>query len=300
MVQRISFHTRAINSTSSYPIHIFTNHHSTIKHLCFYSLPIHNTYNDILSSLISLSPTQLHYEKLVYNNIEDIEQDDQEPLFWMSDIHYEIDFSSFAGTKKGWQTTINRLYQIHNSSKFIVPRCEKFAFVICRHTDKMNHDLSDIFSQYIIQNPFISNSNLFTPLTFIFITNNISILQPSIIQECNIVYSHSYSTSIYHSYHIVQQKELEVTNKWLTLISQLNKHKKNADLLSIKIRDCLYDCIIYQISIERILWNFILKNLIHSSSFPFILQYFELNQQSPRTIYHLEILFYKLYTLIQV
>ena len=268
-------------------------------------------YTQALSILKLVSPSKLKYEKkltIVSNKVE--------YFIKISDIHFEIDMALLGcNSKILWHEIYNQIVDI------IFTKNNKQGIILCKNFQDVHSELLDIFYSYIQKN------NFSIKLYFMIITNEISFIPTNILNACKIINISRPTKKMYSkcSKHIIANKIPDninnikylysenrstnltipykiICNKIISIITNINT------LNYSKLRECLYDILIYNLDIGNCIYyiidQLVKENFINSSDklskilidMYIFLKYYNNNY---RPIYHLEKYFLTIVTHIQ-
>lgn len=268
-------------------------------------------YTQALSILKLVSPSKLKYEKkltIVSNKVE--------YFIKISDIHFEIDMALLGcNSKILWHEIYTQIVDI------IFTKNNKQGIILCKNFQDVHSELLDIFYSYIQKN------NFSIKLYFMIITNEISFIPTNILNACKIINISRPTKKMYSkcSKHIIANKIPDninnikylysenrstnltipykiICNKIISIITNINT------LNYSKLRECLYDILIYNLDIGNCIYyiidQLVKENFINSSDklskilidMYIFLKYYNNNY---RPIYHLEKYFLTIVTHIQ-
>ena len=264
-------------------------------------------YTYALSIIQDLSPTRLKYEKKLLVNYNK-----NSHFFKISDIHYEIDMSLLGcNAKILWHEIFNQILDC------IICKNDKFGIIICKYFSEINSELLEIFYSYM-QTDFLNHINL----KFILITENYSFIPDNIINRsktiklsrpCKSIYKKLFKYELKNNEKvtdIINLKNIEKNgfrlknnkitldfNKYNNIKNKLLKQVIEITNLDFQIlRNIIYDVLIYDLSIDAILYMIIsdlisLKKLDEkkiSKLLVYLYDFFKLYNNNYRPIYHLE------------
>ena len=264
-------------------------------------------YTYALSIIQDLSPTKLKYEKKLLINYNK-----NSYFLKISDIHYEIDMSLLGCNPKIlWHEIFNQILDC------IICKSEKFGIIFCKYFSEINSELLDILYSYM-QTNFLNYVNL----KFILITENYSFIPDNIINRCKTINLARPCKTVYKN---VFKFDLK-SNMKCSDISNLKNIEKNGfriksikpkldfdkydkiknklvknivdskNLQFLEFREIIYDLLIYDISIDYILYS-IIGDLISmekldekkiSKLLIYLYDFFKFYNNNYRPIYHLE------------
>jgi replication-associated recombination protein RarA len=268
-------------------------------------------YTQALKIIEKYSSSNLKYERKI-----DVElQKKQSYIVKLSDIHYEIDFELLGcNARLLWNEVFNQIIDILNSKK------KKEGIILCKNFDKIHTELLEIFYSYM------QKINNYLIIRYVIITENISFIPGNIIDICSVLSNKRLKMKDYKKIinkkliNVKEEKEKKkiirrlekinniknikinqsnfeeqydvITDKLVELILNIKKEK----IEFIKIREELYNLLIYQLNIEECIWNImkkIIKNIEISNKEMLELQ-IEINKflkyynNNYRPIFHLE------------
>lgn len=323
-VKEINLHPRQVSILDIYTS-VKTMAH--LNHLIFYGPPGIGKYSQALHFLSKFSPTELKYEKRLA--IRDDNSKIQGYKIKMSDIHYEIDMAQLGcAAKTLWHAIYNQITEI------ISLRQNKVAFILCRNFHEIHGELLDMFYSYLqhkcqsyitIKFIFLTETLSFFPEPILNCSDVISFGRPSKISYLRILKNNSNSfASLYSNLDTGTICNIKMTQ----IALENNKNKEGQDeykLLQqpykatcallctyfdkstmpaiLEIRNVLYELLIYNINISHVVWELLtyVSSKTNDKDNQIIntgLQFFELYNNNYRPIYHLELLFFKLYKII--
>ena len=296
-----------INAVSNYNLHPkldkcffrFPDALDKLGNLIYYGPSGVGKYSQMVHSIKKYSPTDLKYEKKL-----SITYDKKQYFFKISDIHYEIDMSLLGcNSKLLWHDIYQQIVDILSA------KTDKMGIIVCKNFHNIHSELLENFYSYMQEN----NSSAIN-IKFILLTEEISFIQDSILNCCEVIYI-SRPTKVAYTKCIKQKfpSELKVENianiKYLhvNVNDLMCPHKIMCDkilkemieineLKFLKFRDLLYDIFIYHLDITDCIW-YILTNLIelkkiHRSDISKILlktyNFLKYYNNNYRPIYHLE------------
>jgi hypothetical protein len=263
-------YTNAVTQTNLHPklekiFSKFPNTLDKLGNLIFYGPSGVGKYSQLLHSIKKYSPSQLKYEKKL-----SITYDKKQYFFKISDIHYEIDMSLLGcNSKLLWHEIYQQIVDILSA------KTNKNGIIVCKEFHNIHSELLENFYSYMQDN----NSSAIN-IKFILLSEEISFIPDSILNNCNIIsisrpsktvykkclkdnnlsvskleditnikYLHSNTGELMYSYKIICDKIL----KEMIAINEMN---------FLNFRDLLYDIFIYNLNITDCIW-YILTTLIH-------------------------------------
>jgi DNA polymerase III delta prime subunit len=281
-----------------------------LKNLIFYGPSGVGKYTQMLKFLKRYSPSELKYEKkmsITYNK--------EQFFFKISDIHYELDMSLLGcNSKLLWHD----IYQQILDS--ISAKPGKSGIITCLYFHEIHGELLENFYSYMQKN---NTSSIH--VAFILVTDHISFIPDNILNCCEIIYVEKPSKAMYKK--CVQSQD--ASNKIPTALNVCditnikNLHSRNtilmhphkiicdkilqtlknvAEVKFIKIRDMLYDLLIYNIDIGESVWyiltEIVKQKMISDEKMGEVLIktyiFFQYYNNNYRPIYHLENYFFYL------
>jgi hypothetical protein len=131
-------------------------------------------YSQVLSFLKKYSPSELKYDKKMV-----LQSEKQNYIYRISDIHYEIDMALLGcNSKIIWHDVFLQIVDI------ISVKTEKIGIIVCKNFHAIHNELLEIFYSYMQQ---YNHPQLNLHIKFILITEHISFLPNSILNNCYIV-----------------------------------------------------------------------------------------------------------------
>jgi len=198
----------------------------------------------------------------------------------ISDIHYEVDMEMLGCNSK---TIWNDIYlQIHDIIQNKFP--DKYGIIVCKNFHKINRELLDIFYSYM------SSS-----IKFILLTESISFVPYNITSKCKLI---NLPKPTKLEYETCLQKKIHepVTNIKSVLLNcprsapitfQPILHMIQSPIEMDKMREELYNILIFNTNIEHFLWTILITfkrdEIIHE-----IITFLHYFNNNYRPIYHLE------------
>jgi len=282
------------NTSQNSYIKLLPNKLSELNNLIVYGAAGTGKYSFALKIIQKYSPSKLEYQKkitITYDN-------DKFFHLQISDIHFEIDIDLLGvNCKTLFNIIINNIIDILKSSNL------KNAIILCKNFHNINGELHEIIYSYIQKNIIQKNIKL----KFVFLTECLSFIDTNIINSSNIITNsrpkklNNINSSIYNNEsnninEIVLNNNNYICHK--NIIQELKNEILNYNNIDfIKIRELLYDILIYQMNIYNVFYNLLKElyndkiistdklNLITNKLYEIIL-YFNNNY---RPIFHLEI-----------
>jgi hypothetical protein len=317
-----------INSVEKYNIHPelidminhFPSKNSELNNCIFYGPIGSGKYSQVLKIIKKYSPSDLKYDKKIT-----LQNEKQNYVYRISDIHYELDMSLLGcNSKIIWHEAFLQIIDI------ISVKQDKFGIIICKNFHLIHSELLEIFYSYMQQ----YNSQSIIKLKFFIITEHISFIPTNILNSCQIInikrptknhYKNMISSQFSNTngkINILNQIELNgILNlketRYFSMINHVEDIPKDIfniicdniiqeiskeDKLSFTdFRDTLYDILTYNLDVAECLW-YILRYFVENNSLNsqditdildksyYFLKYYNNNY---RPIYHLEsIMFY--------
>jgi hypothetical protein len=323
-----SHYDEYINSVEKYNIHPelidtinhFPSKNNDLNNCIFYGPTGSGKYSQVLKIIKKYSPSELKYDKKIT-----LQNEKQNYIYKISDVHYEIDISLLGcNSKIIWHEVFLQIIDI------ISVKQDKFGIIVCKNFHLIHSELLEIFYSYMQQ----YNSQSILKIKFFIITEHISFIPTNILNSCQIVNikrpnKEEYKNMICsqqqaptNKINILNQIELEgILNlketRYFSLINKTNEIPK--DIFNIicdniieeiskkeklsftDFRDTLYDILTYNLDVTECLWYilryFIENNYLSSQDITDILDksyyFLKYYNNNYRPIYHLEsIMFY--------
>ena len=294
------------------------------EHLIFYGPPGIGKYSQSLKYIKEYSPTKCKYEKkMTY-----LFQNKKEYFYKISDVHFEIDMELLGCNSK---VLFNNLF--YHIIEIIGSRKSKFGIILCKNFHKIHSELLDIFFTYM-QNMIHKKIKI----QYVITTEHISFIPDNILSRCQLINlsrptktsylqcikTHTHNSKKYKINKIMLEYALKNTNRITNInnilynTSKLDKiHEKHIhnlidvienkdELLFGNVRDLLYNLLIYNIDIYVFIFYtlnyFIDNNKLNGNNVEPLLydiyHFFSQYNNNYRPIFHLERIFYILYTTI--
>jgi hypothetical protein len=314
-VERYNIHPELIDTINHFP-----SKNSDLNNCIFYGPTGSGKYSQVLKIIKKYSPSELKYDKKIT-----LQNEKQNYIYKISDVHYEIDISLLGcNSKIIWHEVFLQIIDI------ISVKQDKFGIIVCKNFHLIHSELLEIFYSYMQQ----YNSQSILKIKFFIITEHISFIPTNILNSCqiinikrpnkeeykNMICSQSQNTN--NKINILNQIELEgilnlketryfsLTNKTDeipkdifniicdNIIQEISKKEK---LSFTDFRDTLYDILTYNLDVTECLWYilryFIENNYLSSQDITDILNksyyFLKYYNNNYRPIYHLEsIMFY--------
>ena len=298
-VKKTNIHPEIVNLKENLP-----NNYSDFKNLILYGPSGGGKYSQALHLLEKYSTSMLKYEKKML-----FQGDKGEFSYKISDIHYEIDMSLLGcNSKIIWNEVFSQIIDIVSMKK------EKFGIILCKNFHEINFELLEIFYSYMQQ---YNQLNTPVKIAFILLTENIGFLPNNIINCSHIISVKKPSKEQYQSIGYKSNEDINILKlKEIKMLNNIqNEDEIPTDLFDIiyyslkrnistpiklgKLRELLYDILIYGINVHEIIFS-LLSDLIKedkltknslkkiTKNLPGYLKHFNNNY---RPIYHLENIF---------
>ena len=317
-----------INSVEKYNIHPelidiinqFPSKNSELNNSIFYGPTGSGKYSQVLKIIKKYSPSELKYDKKIT-----LQNEKQNYIYKISDVHYEIDMSLLGcNSKIIWHEVFLQIIDI------ISVKHDKFGIIVCKNFHLIHSELLEIFYSYMQQ----YNSQSILKIKFFIVTEHISFIPTNILNSCQIINIKRPSKTEYknmicsqsqnptNKLNLLNQIEIEgiLNLKETRYFSLINKtHEIPKDIFNIicdniiqeiskkeklsftDFRDTLYDILTYNLDVTECLWYilryFIENNYLSSQDITNILDksyyFLKYYNNNYRPIYHLEsIMFY--------
>ena len=291
-----------------------------LRNLIFYGPQGTGKYSQVLACISRYSPTHLKYEKRLT-----ISFNKETYFIKMSDIHFEIDMSLLGcNSKLLWNEMHNQIVDV------ISARSESVGIIVCKYFHNIHSELLETFYSYM-HVPHQGGNNPIC-LKYVLITEHIGFIPNNILNSCEVIPVARPTAAMYKK--IIPQTTVKIIPENVTNIHNLKNHESESELHHgtkmtttsnqelfnnlcnyitdvtqiryMKLRELLYDILIYDFDITECAWHLItdLKRtnalrdedmsevLINTCNF---LQYYNNNY---RPIYHLENFVFMLVTMI--
>ena len=276
--------------------------HELCNNMIFYGPRGTGKYSQALMFIQKYSPSALNYEKkmvITYNK--------ESYCYKISDIHFEIDMETLGcNARLLWTEIFSHIEDVVSS------RQHKKGIIMCKNFHTIHSELLDTFYSYMqrnnkIQNIFfyiISESVSFIPDNIINCSHLINIARPTITQ-----YNKCLHSKLKKGAMIENIKELKCNimkaNKYELLSASLYNNIINTnDLKYASFRDILYDILIYDYNIGRLLFTLLSDLYTHESIYKndekkhkiykAICSFLKNYNNNYRPIYHLELLMFNM------
>lgn len=171
-----------LNSIEKYNIHPelnslvdkFPEKLSQVGNLIVYGPSGVGKYSQILKMIKKYSPSELKYDKRMT-----LQTEKQEYIYRISDIHYEIDMALLGcNSTILWHEIFTQIVDI------ISMKQDKNGIILCKNFHMIHNELLTIFYSYIQQ---YNHPNLSIQIKFILITEHLSFLPNSILDNCRVI-----------------------------------------------------------------------------------------------------------------
>jgi hypothetical protein len=291
---RIDLHPKLNKIYNKFPDNI-----CDFKNLILYGPSGIGKYTQMLKCIKKYSPTELKYERklsIIFNK--------QNFILKVSDIHYEIDISLLGCNSK---LLMHEIYQ--QIIDIVLTKTDKSGIIVCKYFHEIQNELLDNFYSYM-QNNILLGINL----KFILITEQLSFIPDKILNCCQIIHLNRPHKSNYNSCinkkifnnikleNISNIKILHNYNEELMIPYKIICNKILDNILNInnlnykKLREYIYDILIYNLDISNCIWFILYKlienNKINNNQFNKILIkiyiFFKYYNNNYRPIYHIE------------
>ena len=278
----------------------------TCNNVIFYGPPGIGKYSQALVYIQNYSNSQLNYEKkmsITYNK--------DAYCYKISDVHFEIDMETLGcNARLLWIEIFAHIEDVVSS------RQNKYGIILCRNFHAIHSELLETFYSYMqrnnkVQNIFfyiISESVSFIPENIMNCCLRVNMARPSITQ-----YNKCLHTKLKLGSVVENIKEIrcdsQCNNKYFLLRDAIyNILMKPDELKYAKFRDLLYDILIYDYNIGRLIYMIIYKlydqdsieinvskkNIIYDKVYLFLKNY----NNNYRPIYHIELLMFNIINIV--
>lgn len=214
-------------------------------------------YSQALLLISKFSPSKLKYEKKVHLTINKSDY-----MFKISDIHYEVDFSTLGcNSKIVWNEIFNTIVNIVSSNGI------NNGIILCHNFNQIQVELLDIFYSYMQQIFYLPIN-----IKFVFITERISFLPNSLVNNAIVInIGRPLKVNLTkqfgkHKKNFTNLKELYIsshdeneTNKLVVMLTDMIIDKKQLKIA--RMREILYDLLTYDIKIYDVM-NTLISNLL--------------------------------------
>ena len=155
-------------------VNIFPQKLSQFGNLIVYGPSGVGKYSQILRLLKKYSPSHLKYDKQMT-----MQNEKQQYIYRISDIHYEIDMALLGcNSKIVWHEVFTQIVDI------VSMKSEKNGIILCKNFHMIHNELLEIFYSYMQQ---YNHPQLNIQIKFILMTEHISFLPNSVINNCRII-----------------------------------------------------------------------------------------------------------------
>ena len=274
--------------------------------IIIYGPPGIGKYSFALSILEKQSIKKLNYERKML-----VQFNKEEYYFKISDIHFEIDMELLGcNAKLFWNEIFLQIEDVISS------RQNGFGIILCKNFHKIHNELLENFYSYMQMKKYqvkiyfyiISESISFLSNSILSSCLKINISRPTITQYNKAISSKINSNNINF---IENLKEVKISNNFNykyvkycnILISKINK----LDSINfIQIREIIYDMLIYNYDTFEVIYILLdllfEKKIINEKKLSLILidvhNFYKTYNNNYRPIYHLEILIFKIISII--
>jgi hypothetical protein len=159
-------------------------------------------YSQILRIIKKYSPSELKYDKRMT-----LQTEKQEYIYRISDIHYEIDMALLGcNSTILWHEIFTQIVDIISMKQY------KNGIILCKNFHMIHNELLAIFYSYIQQ---YNHPNLSIQIKFILMTEHLSFLPNSILDNCRVIpVARPCKTSYQHiTKRLFEKVDLRKTNK---------------------------------------------------------------------------------------
>ena len=200
-VEQYNIHPELCTTFSKFPKDIYK-----IENLILYGPSGVGKYSQLLKQLTKYSPSGLKYDKRIT-----VATDKQEYIYRISDIHYEIDMALLGcNSKTLWHEVFFQIIDI------VSVKQEKIGIIVCKNFHQIHTELLDIFYSYMQQ---YNHSHTSIYIKFILITEQVSFLPTSILNNCQLLHIGRPAKESYNK--ITQMNdETETANNFIQRISK--------------------------------------------------------------------------------
>ena len=258
-----------------------------IQNIIFYGNRGIGKYYQALLYIKKFSPSNLRYNKKMYIN-------DHDYYIKISDIHFEVDMTSLGcNCKVLWSAIQKQIIDCMlslNLSK---------AIILCKNFHEINKDLLQNFKNIMIPN-----------CSYIFLTEHVGFIPNKILQTSEIVSFRNIKKKTLHKLNIklnnpenllaYKKSKIKqyhnikyIDEKYINIIIDYLEHSKST-FLYLKLREHIYNLLIYQCNIEYCIWyllNYYIKNKCVKELENVMIElynFFRLYNYNYRPIFHIE------------
>lgn len=168
-VERYDLHPEMAELSNAFPSKI-----AQFGNLIVYGASGVGKYSQVLRLLKQYSPSHLKYDKQMT-----MQNDKQQYIYRISDIHYEVDMALLGcNSKIVWHEVFAQIVDI------VSMKPEKTGIILCKNFAMIHNELLDIFYSYMQQ---YNHPNLNIQIKFVLMTEHVSFLPNSILNNCRII-----------------------------------------------------------------------------------------------------------------
>lgn len=168
-IDQYNIHPELLSIKKSFPKNL-----SQFGNIILYGPSGIGKYSQALYFIKKYSPSELKYEKKMT-----LQNDKQNYVYRISDIHYEIDMGLLGCNSKSiWHETFSQIVDI------VSIKPDKNGIILCKNFQGIHNELLDIFYSYMQQ---YNHPHLNIHIKFILITENVSFLPNCIIDSCRVI-----------------------------------------------------------------------------------------------------------------
>ena len=283
MNHSLNLHPQILKIFKTFPSKI-----EDISHVIFYGPSGSGKYTLALKLINMYSSVGLKYEKKISK---------ENYVLKISDIHYEVDMALLGCTSKNLWNEI-----FINIVDSILVKKEKIAFILCKNFHEISNELLDVFYSYTID---INNKVLHgVSIRYILITEQLSFLPYCILNSFNVVnVALPKKAAISRCFNVkapvsIKDNLLALNQPKISssfLCDKILKYIKTKDIKICKLRDYIYDLLIYNVNVFQAVW-YIFSNLEMQNvrkCLKDIYIFFHYFNNNYRPIFHLELIFIK-------
>lgn len=201
------------------------------------------------------SPCKLKYKRKI-----ELEVNNENYYFNISDVHFEIDFDLLGTNETAiWGEFINHVFSIIETTT-----CHRI--ILCKNIHTMKDELLQIFYT------FIRNKSI----SFIFTTQHVSFLPSTLKSKCRIIHL---------------KKGIDYSTQYITYCDEIVKFikEKNDDLFLL--RELLYSLLTYNCNMHTCfyyIYSSLLRSGYTNDKLPELIEIIKKYNTNYRPIYHLE------------